>query len=206
MEELITIIKNNKNYIHKSFSKNELLIRSGEKLEYLYFINKGAVVATKILTSGRIVTVASFSQNHFIGEGIFLGGLVFPIDVMAVEDTEIILISKTDFLELISSQEILSLYFINISNKIIQLSNVIEILSYEKILDRIAIYLYRKYEKTGKLEFDIPSKTYIAKELSSSREVISRNMSILLKENIIEIKKRKVKILDIRKLEEKIYK
>ena len=206
MDKLFELIKNNKTYIHKIFSKGELLIRSGEKLEYLYFLEKGSVIATKVLASGKTVTVTSFTQNNFIGEGIFLGNLVFPVDVMATDESEVILINRKEFLSLISSEDLLSLYFINISRKINHLSDMIEILSYEKIVERISIYLYKKYEKIGKLEFDIPSKTDIAKELSSSREVISRNMSVLIKDNIIEVQKNKVKILDILALEEKIYK
>ena len=206
MEKLFELIRNNRFYNHKIFSKGELLIRSGEKLEYLYFLEKGSVVATKVLASGKTVTVTSFKQNNFIGEGIFLGDLIFPVDVMATEESKVILMSRKDFLEFISSEELLSLYFINISRKINHLSDMIEILSYEKIVERISIYLYKKYEKLGKVEFDIPSKTDIAKELSSSREVISRNMSILAKENIIENQRNRVKILDIVALEEKIYK
>lgn len=206
MEKLFELIKKNKSYTHKIFLKGELLIRSGEKLEYLYFLEKGSIIATKILASGKSVTVTSFKQNNFIGEGIFLGNLAFPVDVMANEESKVIFISRSEFLKLISSEDLLLSYFVNISRKINYLSDRIEILSYEKIVERIAIYLYKKYERFGKLEFDIPSKTDIAKELSSSREVISRNMAILVKENIIENQKNKVKILDIIALEEKIYK
>ena len=50
-------------------------------------------------------------------------------------------------------------------------------------------FIYKKYEKFGELEFNIPSKNDIVKELSSSREGISRNISALVMENIIEVEK-----------------
>lgn len=207
MERLITLIKSYEKTKIKTYKKGEYIFITGDTAEWLIFLVKGEVESIKITASGKEQTINKIGENNFIGEAMFLGNKKYPVDILAREDCTTIQIKKPDFIEFIIKNDLLDLYFNNISNKIIHLSNIIEILSYDRIIERICAFIYKEHESKKCMEMNIPNKSNLGKKLSTSREVISRNFKQLIQENIIEeIGKNRIKIINIKGLENIIYK
>ncbi|MDI3548408.1 MAG: hypothetical protein PWR10_2060 [Halanaerobiales bacterium] len=158
------------------------------------------------MSDGKEQKIKTFKRGEFIGETLLFPNEEYPINIISIEKSKIAEISKENLLILLKDEEFLLNYMEQISKKIIKLSNIIEILSYSKIIKRLAKYFYELYFEKNSYIFEIKSKSEIAKELGTHREVVSRNMKKLIENKIIEeVSENKIKISDIAKLEKLIY-
>ena len=79
------------------------------------------------------------------------------------------------------------------AQRLLHLTNVIESLSLKNALSKVANYILRKYEETGKEE--VPFSTSIASmELGLTKETVSRMVGKLKELGIIEKTRNSVKI------------
>lgn len=190
----------------KEYTKNEIIYKQGDKCTNLTLVLEGKISGIKLLSDGKEQKIKTFKRGEFIGETLLFPNEEYPINIISIEKSKIAEISKENLLILLKDEEFLLNYMEQISKKIIKLSNIIEILSYSKIIKRLAKYFYELYFEKNSYIFEIKSKSEIAKELGTHREVVSRNMKKLIENKIIEeVSENKIKISDIAKLEKLIY-
>ena len=90
-----------------------------------------------------------------------------------------------------------------LSNKIVMLNNKMSILNAESLKGRIAVYLLSLQKKANTMIFDMPmNRQELAEFLNVKRPSLSRELSNMQKNNIIEVYRSSVKIKDINKLRE----
>jgi CRP-like cAMP-binding protein len=90
-----------------------------------------------------------------------------------------------------------------LSDKIIMLNNKMHILNSDSIKEKIAVYLISIHNKTKALTFEMPMKRQELSEfLNVTRPSLSREFSNMQNDNIIEVDRSTVKILDLEKLYE----
>lgn len=80
-----------------SFKKGEYIFREKEDTKGLYLINSGKVEIAKVTSDGWKQTLASFTKGHFFGELSILEKRHHEAYAIAVDNTEIFLISKDVF-------------------------------------------------------------------------------------------------------------
>ncbi len=90
-----------------------------------------------------------------------------------------------------------------LSDKIVMLNNKMHILNAETLKGRIAVYLLTLYKKNNSLIFDMPMKRQeLADFLNVKRPSLSRELSNMQQDEIIEVYRSTVKITDLEKLKE----
>ena len=80
-----------------SFKKDEYLFKEKEDTKGLYLINSGRVEISKITPDGWKQTLAILHSGHFLGELSIIEKRLHEANAMALEDTEVFLITKGDF-------------------------------------------------------------------------------------------------------------
>jgi CRP/FNR family transcriptional regulator len=83
--------------IYKSFKKNAVILLEDETKNFMYIVFSGKVKVMQTGLEGKEQIVALHRKGDFFGEMALLDGKTQPATVMAMEDTTVGLIEKTDF-------------------------------------------------------------------------------------------------------------
>lgn len=195
--------------VHREYSKGELIAMEGERLESLVIISQGQVKAFRDTHEGKEQILYIFSEGDFFGEKNLLREKDSAYHVEALEATKTCMIKKKDFQTLLREYPEIGLKIIDeLSNRLEKLENTIQSMGAKNVEARVNSVLLEFAQKYGKahpkgLEFDLPlSREGIANYIGLTRETVSRKMSLLQEEGIIEmIGNKKVLLLDKQALE-----
>lgn len=81
----------------KHYPKGELILSEEETYRYMYIILSGSVKAVHFSPDGKEHILAMHKRGDFFGEMALLDCKTEPATVIALEDSQVVLISKEDF-------------------------------------------------------------------------------------------------------------
>lgn len=117
-KEILEILRkiDSKKYFYE---KNNYIFFRNDELEGLYIILSGKVSGEMLKENGEIQKIENLEQGDLIASAFIFGGRnKIPVDLVAVEDTEILFFTKEETLDLfLSNKIILENYLNEISNK-----------------------------------------------------------------------------------------
>ena len=87
--------------VRRSFPKNSLIVLEESHAETLYIIESGSVKITRLNDEGREVILAMLGTSEFFGEMALLDGQGRSANVMALEETQLLTLSRRDFLDVL---------------------------------------------------------------------------------------------------------
>lgn len=198
--------------IRRQYEKGELIILEGSSLEGLIIINRGQVKVFRDTLEGREQILYIFSQGDFFGEKNLLRNEEAAYNVEALERTNICMIKKSDFQKLLREHPDIGIKIMEeLCNRLDRLENTIESMGAKNVEARVSSVLLEFSERYGKehkkgILIELPlSREGIANYIGLSRETVSRKMSLLQDEGVIEmIGNKKVIIIDKEALEKSI--
>lgn len=198
--------------VRREYKKGELIIMEGAVIESLVIINSGRVKAYRNTSSGREHILYIFSEGDFFGEKNLLQNRAATYNAEALEDTGICTIHKKAFQELMREYPELSFKVMEeLCNRLVRLENTIESMGTRNVelrVNSVLLEFARKYGRaeSGGILIELPmSREGIANYIGLTRETVSRKMSLLQEEGIIEMMgNKKVIILDMNRLKENI--
>lgn len=188
----------------KSFEKHQFLMQEGEASQGFFLVLEGKVRVYKTSPAGRekVLLIAeagmTFGEDALFGEGNFLEMAV------ALQKTKVLLIPRKEFLELLSKNPGLSFQVMEaLSMWIKRLCSSVEDVAFLSARDKTARFLHDLYVKTSSSEVELPAKKKeIADQLGLAPETFSRTLHEFSEQNVINMDRRKIKILDPEFLEE----
>jgi len=193
--------------VRKRYSAGELLFSEGEVCSGLYIVSQGRVRIFKTSASGREQVLSVEGPGATVAELPIFDGGAYPASVIAVEDTEIAFIARRDLHAYCMEHPEVALKMLAVVGaRLRRLVGIIEELSFTTIRQRLASLLVKLAQtdgtKTGRgIEFRLPaSHQEIANQLGTVRELVSRNLTRLQAEGLIEIDAREVVVKDLRAL------
>lgn len=180
--------------VRRQYSKGEIIVLEGSELESLIIINKGRVKAFKHTYEGKEQILYIFSEGDFFGEKNLIINQEATYSVEALEDTSICMINKTEFRQLLREYPVISFKIMEtLCNRLIHMEKAVESMSTKSVETRINTVLLEFANKYGRttskgLLVELPlSREGIANYVGLTRETVSRKMSILQEEGIIEM-------------------
>lgn len=190
------------NYTLKRYHKNEVIAYAGEPCDYLIILISGSLRAEMLDFSGKTLKVEDIIAPRAIASGFLFGkNNSFPVNVLVNEDVQILSIPKNSVLEHLKSNEIFLINFLNnISNYIHFLTQRIYFLSFKTIREKIAQYLLNISSVEKKLIVLPKSITELSEYFGVARPSLSRVLGDLEKDGIIIANRRKIQILDRKRL------
>lgn len=215
LHQLMSITGNNKiplsfteeRNINK-YKKKQMIYTEGNHPNRLYYVLKGKVKAYKTNENGKELVVELFSPGDFLGYVAILEGAVYADNAAAMEDTELAIIPKEDFDELLSTNAEVTKKFIQLMAKnIAEKENQLLNLTYNSLRKKVAeslMILQKKYQQKRDDKFIIDiSRDNLASIAGTAKESLIRTLSEFRNEKLIDIgKDGSVILLNQKKLEQ----
>ncbi|MDR3665938.1 MAG: Crp/Fnr family transcriptional regulator [Ignavibacteriaceae bacterium] len=188
----------------KKFNKNELIFSDGDKYTGFFIVLKGKVKVFKLSPAGKESVLHIFRPfEEFAEVPLFEQLPIYPVNAQVLEDTVLYFIPNIEFFKFTRDNPKISFKIIaGFAKKLLTLTQKVENLILSDIPNRLAKYIIEEYNKSHKLVIVKPfitlpiSKTNLAGYLGTITETLSRTFKKLQDENILEIKGRKIYIID----------
>ncbi|MDL2291914.1 Crp/Fnr family transcriptional regulator, partial [Bacteroides sp. OttesenSCG-928-F21] len=186
----------------KSYKKGELIASQGDRVSGLYMLTKGKVKTEIISDSGLTISVEEITAPYPLAAAfIFADNNRFPVEVTAMEDCEVILISKASIEEQIAKcPGFLRGFMAFTANRVEFLSERLKIFSQKGIKAKIAYYILQ-HDQNGAFELG-RSIASLAEYFGVERPSLSRAISEMVHDGVIEFEAGKGKVLKYNELKE----
>jgi len=191
-------------YKTKFLKEGELIAQQGDIVNALYILLKGSAQAEIISDSRTVLNMEIVKAPNLLAPALlFAANNQFPVDVVALEDCEIILISKDSIVKQLSSNQAFLQGFMKFnSNRVNFLSERLKLLSTKTIKGKLAQYILAR---TKDMDFTLDRKqTDLAEYFGVTRPSLSRSLSEMIEEGIISLKRKTGTILNPEKLKDLI--
>ncbi len=167
----------------KTFRKNEYLFREGEKCNEVSIVISGEIKISSLSFEGEELIYNILKKNDVFGNNlIFSDDPFYKGDVIATKESVVVSINRINLLNLLQSNKDFLLTYLNVqSNFGKKLNSTIKMLSYSSAEERFRFYLF---QNGGEITYD--SVTSLAGVLQIKRETLSRLLTKLEKENVIQ--------------------
>lgn len=191
----------------KRLSRGDSILRTGEICDAFYVVVMGQVKLYVASPSGQEKIIEIVSPGQSFAEAMMFIGMPCILNAQALSDAVIVCISKQAVLSEIEQDPRFSMHMLaGISRRLHRLVKDVEGYALHSGMQRLIGYLLRDVEddainSNGIVTVSFPvSKATIASRLSLTPEYFSRVLHELEIEGFIEIDKREIRILDVKRL------
>jgi len=190
----------------KKYSKKDTIFYEEDTPNFLYYINSGKVKTYKMNKDGKELVTNLYNTGDFLGYKTLIKDEAYSESASALEDTELSLIPKQDFLNLLFSSKEVSMKFIKIlAGSIDTRQEELLNLAYDTVRKRVAdslLKLESKYKTEDSDQFSISiSRDDLASMVGTATESVIRTLSEFKQDGYITIKGSNITILQKDKLQ-----
>jgi CRP-like cAMP-binding protein len=189
---------------NRRFERGALLFSEGDACTGLFLVASGKVRIFKLSAAGREQVLAIEGPGSSFAELPVFDGGNYPASASALEDAEVLFISRKDFQNFCREHPEVALKVIAVvGSRLRRLVGIIEDLSFTTVRQRLIALLLRLTQASGtpskegvRVEL---TKTHqdLAAELGTVRELVSRNLSRLQAEGFLEVDGRRIVVKDV---------
>jgi CRP-like cAMP-binding protein len=190
--------------VRRRYAQGELLFQEGDACKGLHIIAAGRLRIFKSAASGREQVLAVEGPGGSVAELPVFDGGTYPASVSAVEDSQVLFISRTDFRTFcLEHPEVALKMLAVVGARLRRLVGIIEELSFTTVRQRLVSALVRLAQAEGKqtergIEFDLPgTHQEMAHQLGTVRELVSRNLMRLQAEGLVQVDARSIVVRDL---------
>lgn len=178
------------------------LVRQGERPADIYIVLSGSAVGERLEPDGREIIVNEFSVGSVFGDVLSGVQEKSPVTVTMTADGEVL---RLPFSSLIFragvdpavQERVLRNLIGEIAKKYLALQRRLELLLCPSLRGKIATYLLNESEKCGCDEFELPhSREQQAKILGCDRSALSRELSRMKRDGLIDFNRSSFVIVD----------
>lgn len=189
--DLVKIVKLG---VQKKYKKGGIILLEEETGTALFVIMSGKVKVVRADDDGREVVLAILSENDFFGEMAILDGLSRSASVVAITKTEVFMIHRNDFLELLHDYPPLAVSLLReLTMRLRKADAQIKSLSLKDAAGRVASVILQLADDIGKIKKgrveieDLPLQQDIANMAGTSRETVSRMIHMFVQQRHLEL-------------------
>ena len=195
--------------VRKSYGKENVILMEEEAGSALFVIISGKVKISRTSSDGREVILSILSESDFFGEMAILDGLTRSATVISIEDSELYIIQRNQFLELLKSHPEISISLLQELTQRLRTADMkIKALTLKDAEGKVATVILQIADDYGKIKQGLveieklPLQQDLANMAGTSRETISRTLHSFAKKDLVEIEGTKLRILDYEKFKE----
>lgn len=184
--------------VSKKFNKNEYIFQEGERASHLYIVVKGRVKIFKLSSEGKEQILQVVGPQNIFAEAAMFSGEDYPASAQALEASLLFLLEREKLLALIAKNPPLGLKMLSALSLLLRrLNRLVEDLSLKEVQARLAKYLLDQATLSGKDEILLTlKKESLAWSLGTISETLSRNLKRLRDRGIIDIRGKRIKIIN----------
>jgi CRP-like cAMP-binding protein len=187
--------------IQRTYVKGQMILLEDDLGQTFFVIAGGSVKITRLSDDGREVILAMLGESDFFGEMSLLDGAGRSANVVALEPSEVLTLSRNNFLEILQDYPKISISLLDeLTQRIRKSDQQIESLSLSDVEQRIGITLIRLAEELGTIKQgnvkikNLPYQQDIANMAGTSRETVSRTFKLLEEKGLVTREGRKLTI------------
>ena len=191
----------------KDYARRGTIFAEGDQPDWLYFVDHGKVKITKISHEGKEIILEVIKDKEMFGAVAVLNSFPYPANAVAMEDTAILRISKSNLMRLLDRfPDMLYSVMQSLGGRIKDSHETSRNIALEKVGSRIAALLIKM---SGQMGHDTPegraielklTKQDIADMVGTTVETAIRTMSTFKKQGLIEEREGHVIIKDMARL------
>jgi CRP/FNR family transcriptional regulator len=177
----------------KSVEKGEYLFRQADPSHGFYVVQRGGINVHRVNPAGKEQVIHIFREGESFAEATLATTAGYPADARAVEPSQVLLIQKAGFLELIKRQPELALRMLSsMALHLRVLVGQIEDVTLKDVESRLANWLIKRCPDPQGAEpvtIEFPStKRVLAAELGTVSETLSRTFAKFTDKGLIKVK------------------
>jgi len=193
----------------KSYTKDSYILMEEGTGTAMFVIISGKVKVSRTSADGREVILSILGEFDFFGEMAILDGLARSASVIAMQDSELFIIQREQFLELLKEHPEISINLLQeLTQRLRAADSKIKALSLKDAEGKVATVILQLAEDLGKIKQGVveieklPLQQDLANMAGTSRETISRTLHSFAKKGQVELDGSKLRILNFEKFRE----
>jgi CRP-like cAMP-binding protein len=192
-----------------TYRKKQPIFSEGNHPQFLFYLKTGRAKVYKTSDDGKELTVGLYGAGDFLGYIALLENNRYEVSAEALQETDVVLISGSEFLDLVHGNSQVATWFFRLvaqhnNEKAEQLVQV----AYHSLRKRVAgslLLLLRKYSTGDTRNFSIHiSREELANLAGTATESLIRTLADFRHEKLIDIREGDIVILHEKGLEEMI--
>lgn len=193
----------------RTLAKDAYLFHEGDASIGFYLVQKGAINVHRVNASGREQVIHVFRPGETMAEAALATDRGYPADARAVESSQVLVIEKQGFIDLLRRQPQIGLRLLaSMSVHLRVLVTQLEDLTLKDVETRVAHWLMRRCSDPSASEpVSIAlkgTKRVLAAELGTVSETLSRSFAKLRAQNLITVRGNTIVVLSPIRLQELI--
>ena len=186
--------------VEKKYEKNEILAQTGAKLTRFGIVLEGTVQVSFVDIDGNLVLMASVTTGDAFAESLcWLRVEEIPVTITACTDARVLWLDPSALSancddELV--KELRNRFVCILAAKTLAMNDRVQVLSKPSLRQKIITFLSQYSNKNSSLTFSVPfDRESLALYLGVNRSALSRELSAMKNEGIIDFYKNTFKIL-----------
>jgi CRP/FNR family transcriptional regulator, cyclic AMP receptor protein len=189
------------------YKRKQVIYSEGNHPNALYYVVKGKIKAYKTNEEGKGLVTDLFNTGDFLGYITLLEGGTYNDTAVALEDTELAVIPRDDFIELMSSSREVRQKFIQLlAQMVIARENKMLGIAYSSLRKKVAnalLLLQNKYSDAKEEKFTIDiNRESLATIAGTATESLIRTLTDFKTEKLIDMSGNAITLLNCKKLEQ----
>jgi len=183
----------------KRAEKNDVLFHQGQRSEGFFIVQSGAINVHRVSPSGKEQVIHIFRPPESFAEASLGSGETYPVTARAVQPSQVLLVQRSGFVELLRSHPELGLRLMaSMSNHLHELVGQLEDLALKNVETRLASWLLKhcpdpRSSQPAEIVLTL-TKTVLAAELGTSSETLSRTLARLREQGLLSVRGRRITI------------
>lgn len=201
--EIIKLLSSVHYRLH-TYNPDDVIAYACDRCDDLFLLLQGEIRGEMNGYNDKNIVISEICAPDTFAEAfLFADNNELLINIISTTKTKILIISKSELLKMLNSNtKILNNYLNATSNRFVLISEKLKFLMFKTVKGKIANYILDlEREHSGKTYFPLGrNQEGLAALFGITRPALTRNLSQLKKDNIIEIKHKEVRILDRKRL------
>lgn len=183
--------------------RGRVFYRPEEPGEVLFILKEGRVQLYRISPEGKKLVITTLGPHTLFGEMALLGTKMHNTFAEAIEDCLICIMSRADLERLILNKPQVALRILEVTGKRLrEAEERLENMAFKGIPARLASLLLRLAEEQGDDEISGLTHQDLAESVGTYRETATQVLNDLKSQGLIEIGRKRIKVLDAARLAE----
>ncbi|MDD5475627.1 MAG: Crp/Fnr family transcriptional regulator [Syntrophales bacterium] len=195
----------------QTLQKGEVLFHKGSEGTKLFVIIRGKIKVQLPSPLKEEIVLAVFSDGDFFGEMALLDGMPRSADAVALEDSELFVLSRSDFVAFLQNNPAaIQAILRSLSLRLRKTDDLLQDTCFLNVSGRLAKKLVQLAEDHGKEEnnqasFELAiTQADLAKMVGSSRESVNKELRMLREKGLLTIEGRSFIIHNMQRLKRRI--
>lgn len=189
----------------RQYTKGDMLVHEGDQGTGFFVVAHGQVKVFKISFDGREQILHILGPGDPLGEVPVFAGQTYPANAQALVNSHLYFFPRVKLIALYQASPSLAMNMLAVlSRRLREFTVLIENLSLKEIPQRLATYLiYQQSQQpvSARVKLDV-SKGVLSNILGASQETLSRVLSKLTQEGLIEVQGKEIILRDMDRLHE----